>query len=68
MLGNEQADMLPGECKMIPVFWEWGSDIKLYNASDYTAVYVQVMLRLWVRFSPVARFFLLGFPCGSAGK
>ena len=68
MLWSEQADMLPGECKMIQVFWEWDSDITLYNASDYTAVYVQVTPRLWVRFSPVARFLLLGFPCGSAGK
>ena len=68
MLGNEQADILPVECKMIPIFWEWGSDIALYNASNYTAVYVWVMPRLWVWASPVACFLPLGFPCGSAGK
>ena len=60
--------MLPVECKMIPIFWEWGSDIVLYNASNYTAVYAWVMPRLWVRASPVACFLPLGFPCGLAGK
>ena len=60
--------MLPVECKMIPIFWEWGSDIALYNASNYTAVYVWVMPRLCIRASPVACFLPLGFPCGLAGK